>query len=157
MSSLNAELQFGKQYERIAAEVFIAKRWPSAKLVEAPAYSDVDWFVVEPQAGGPDKLIALLEVKTRRIDSKKYDSTIVAARKHDAARYAKAFFKVPTVCLVLFTDAVATFDLHEAPDGRQIIGRGDRPGSQMLHALYLHSRFEYHNELLEPILGRVAA
>lgn len=155
--SLKEELLFGKRFEYVAAEAYVAKRWPGAQLVEAPAYSDLDFAVIKPQESGPPVLAAFLEVKTRRIDSAKYDSTIVAWRKYDAARFGRAFFKVPTVCLVVFTDAVATFDLHDLPDGKQKIGRFDRPGTEVDHALYLHSRFEWHPELLEPILERANA
>lgn len=157
MGSLKTELAWGKKFEYVAAEAYAAKRWPVAQLVEAPAYSDLDFAVIKPQESGPPVLAAFLEVKTRRIDSAKYDSTIVAWRKHDAARFGRTFFKVPTVCLVVFTDAVATFDLHDLPDGKQKIGRYDRPGPEVEHALYLHTRFEYHNELLEGIFERANA
>lgn len=154
---MQSELAFGKTYERVAAEAYVEKRWPGAQLIESPAYADLDWQVVRPRESQPPLLLAWLEVKTRRIDSKKYEDTIVAYRKHDAARFGRAFFKVPTVCLVLFTDTVATFDLHDAPDGKREIGRYDRPGGAIPHALYLHSRFEWHPELLEPILERANA
>lgn len=148
-----SDLAFGKTYELAAAAIYVAKRWPGAQLVEAPTYADLDWLVVKPQEKGPNKLISFLEVKTRRIHSKKYNSTIVAYRKHDAARLAKAFFKVGSVCLILFTNDVATFDLHDIPDGKQIIGRYDRPGKGVVHALYHHHRFDWHPELLDPILA----
>ncbi len=148
------ELAFGKTYERAAAEVYVEKRWPGAQIIESPTYADLDWQVVQPRKEAPPLLLAWLEVKTRRIGSKQYEDTIVAYRKHDAARFGLVFFKVPTVCLVIFADTVATFDLHEAPDSKREIGRYDRPGVSILHALYLHSRFEWHPELLEPIMKR---
>lgn len=152
MTNVLAELAFGKVYERVAAEHYAAKRWPGAQLAECAAYADID-FVVTSSTG---KFLGFIETKARRISSTRYESTIVAYRKHDAARYGKYYFKVPTVCLVLFTDAVATFNLHEDPDGAETITRHDR-GTSAPHALYAHSRFEWHNELLEPIAVAVRA
>lgn len=156
MAASRADLQFGKRYEQVAAEELVAKLWPGHQLVEMHTFSDIDFGVVLPQEGAPPKMVALLEVKTRRISIEQYDSTLVAFRKHDAGRWAKVFLKLPTVCLVVFTDAAATFDLAQAPDAKENIVRGDRGGAGVEHALYAHSRFGRHDELLEAIKLRTA-
>lgn len=154
MATLRSELAFGKVWERIAAEEYARKRWPTAQIIQNPAYADIDWLVVAPKGDEP-ALVAALEIKARRIDSKRYESAIVAFRKHDAARFMRTFFKVPTVCLVLYTDTVATFSLAETPAGKELVTRFDREKG-VEHALYLHSAFEWHPDVYEAIQARVA-
>lgn len=154
--NIKAELAFGKVYERIAAEVVAAKLWPGCTLIATQSFADIDFIVAMPQPDGTLKHIAFLETKARRCSITQYESTIVAERKHTAGRYGREFYKVPTVCLVLFTDGVATFNLHLAPDKVENVTRHDRPGQRgMQHAFYMHDKFERHDELLEEIARRV--
>ncbi len=106
--------------------------------------------------GANGKLAAFLEIKTRRIASDAYESTILATRKHHAARWGKEYWKVKTVALVLFSDRLATFGLQEKPDAEELIGRRDRPNAPAVpHVLYNHSRFEWHDDLFVAIRARV--
>lgn len=154
--NIRAELAFGKVYERIGAEVVAEKLWPGCTLVATQGFADIDFIVGMPQPDGSLRHIAFLETKARRCSITQYDSTIVAERKHTAARWGREFYKVETVCLVLFIDGVATFPLHTPPDKVDIVVRHDRPGrNKMQHAFYLHSRFSRHDELLPIIAERV--
>jgi hypothetical protein len=152
------EVAFGKIFEKRTAEAVAAKLWPGCRLVAAHGWADIDFLVVGEDADSGDlKHIAFLEVKARRIPITRYESTIVSMRKHHAGRWGKEFYKVPTICIVLFTDALATFDLHATPDGKENITRHDNPGVTVEHALYLHKRFERHDELLEGIHAAIEA
>ena len=154
--NIKAELAFGKVYERIGAEVVAEKLWPGCRLIATQGFADIDFIVAMPQDDGSLKHIAFLETKARRISIDAYDSTIVAERKYTAGRWGREFYKVETVCLVLFTDGVATFPLHTPPDKVDTVVRRDRPGqNKMQHAFYLHTRFTRHDELLPIIAERI--
>lgn len=150
--SFMAELAFGKAFERVAAEKYAAQTWPGSVIAPCPTYADVDFVAISPLTG----LLGFIEVKTRRIPSTKYDSTIVSLRKHHTGRYAKEFLKVPTPCVVIFTDTLGVFDLRLVPDTIAPIGRWDRPGKEVDHAHYLHSRLVWMPELHAEILKKVA-
>lgn len=141
-----ADLAFGKTYERPLAEALAARLWPGSVVIEAAEYSDIDWMVAVE-----GKLVAAVEVKARRIESTKYEDTLVAWAKYDAARGLRKHFKVRTACLVAFSDRAGFFWLDELPNGRRQIVRRDRPGSPPVeHALYLHERFTWVDGLLLP-------
>src|SRR5262245_2696781 len=101
MSTFNpaAEIAYGKLYERPAAEVFARKQWPGCQVVPAGRFADLDFLILAPPEGipngkggfknQPNEFIAFLEVKKRRKVSASWDSTIVAIRKHHAARWGK--------------------------------------------------------------------
>jgi Holliday junction resolvase-like predicted endonuclease len=150
--SITAELRFGKRYEEVAARLYAEKEWPGCTIAPCATYADVDYAVMTPEKG----LVALIEIKTRRCTSEKYDSTIVSLRKHHTGRYAKEFLKVKTPCVVIFTDTAAVFSLHEVPDSVEPITRYDRPGQTVDHAHYKHSRLEFRPELHAAIMSEVA-
>lgn len=140
------ELQFGKRYERAAAAAFVAEQFGVGhSLIECPAFADIDWMVQDDKG----MLAAFVEVKTRRVSSTKYASTIVSKRKTDAGRYGKFYFKVPSYAVVVFTDNFGVFKLHEQPDGFEPITRYDRPGVEVEHAVFKHERLEWYPHLLE--------
>src|SRR5687767_1527186 len=101
--NVKTDLRFGKLYELAAAQLCAEQLWPGSTVAACPTYADIDFVVTVAEKG----LVAFLEIKTRRVDSAKYDSTIVHVNKHHAGRWGKTFFKVPTVCLVVFTDNAA--------------------------------------------------
>ena len=105
----------------------------------------------------PGEFIAFLEIKKRRKVAASWPSTIVHINKHHAARWGKKYFKVPTVCLVLFTDTAGYFNLHELPDSEEDIERWDRPGQSVPHACYLYSRMTWDTELLPAVMAAIAA
>lgn len=143
MGSFTKDYGFGKQYERKAAEAVVALRWPGARVAEMPTFSDIDWLVL----GKDDAVLGLVEVKARRIASTAYRDTLVAWRKHTAAKCLKEHLKVATLCVVVFTDTIAAFDLCETPAGKMTLDvRGT--GRQIEHCLYLHSTFTFYPELL---------
>src|SRR5262245_37379349 len=110
--SIQEELLFGKRYEEVAARLYAAQTWPNCDIGPCPAFADVDFVVTCPKKG----LVALLEIKSRRVSSTAFTSTIVSLRKHHTGRYAWEFLKVPTIAIVVFTDTTATFSLRETPD-----------------------------------------
>lgn len=160
------EIAFGKVSEEPAARAYVEKRWPGALVAATNQFADLDWQVLAPaeglfdaagkQTARPYEIIAWLEVKSRRCGVNQYPSTIVAHRKHHAARYGKEFFKVSSVAIVLFTDAYTTFNLAEKPDSVENVTRRDRPGVTVEHAFYLHSRLEKHDDLFQRTLELVA-
>jgi hypothetical protein len=91
--NISAELAFGKVYERIAAEVVAEKLWPGCQLVATKGFADIDFIVTMPREGQPAEHLAFLETKARRISVNAYESTIVANRKYDAARWAASSTK----------------------------------------------------------------
>jgi hypothetical protein len=138
-----ADLDFGKAYERRGAELLAEKLWPGATVIEAAQYSDIDWMVA---LNG--KLVGAIEVKARRVESTRYEDTLVAWRKYDAAKALKTFFKVRTACLIIFTDRAGYFWLDEMPNGRRQIVRKDRPSEPPVeHGLYLHDRLTWEDGL----------
>lgn len=154
MSRLS-ELQFGKQYEYEAGRRVAERLWPGSSVVEAQPYADLDFAVTLP--GTPPRWVGLIEVKARRMSVHQYESTIVSWRKYQAALAAREYFKVATYAVIVFTDALAVLDLTVTPDTRETIYRRDRPGVGVEHAVYKHSRFVYHNDLLIPLLEVVRA
>lgn len=161
-----AEVAYGKLYEEPAAREYAQMKWPGAEVKPAGRFADIDFLVfagpegIPNERGGlkhqPGEFIAFLEVKKRRKVSTSWTSTIVHVNKHHAARWGKKFFKVPTVCLVMFPDTVGVFDLHEEPDGEENIERWDRAGVSVPHAVYNYTRMTWHPELLATILATVA-
>lgn len=142
------DLEFGKRYERQGAEALASHLWPGAVVIEAAMYSDIDWMVAVE-----GKLVAAVEVKARRIESTKYEDTLVAWAKYDAAKGLRKHFKVRTACLIIFSDRAGYFWLDEMPNGRRQIARKDRPGSAPVeHGLYLHERFTWVDGLTLPTL-----
>lgn len=151
MATFAGELAFGKVYERVAAEKYAAQVWPDALVVSCNTFADIDFVVIDPQKG----LVGFVEVKTRKIASTKYNSTIVSLRKHHAGRYAPEYFKVPVMCVVLFTDTAAVFNLKEKPDLIGPITRWDRDKA-VDHAHFNHDRLTWLPELHAEILAAVA-
>lgn len=151
--TITAELAYGKRYEAIAAKIYAEKTWPGCIVAPCPAYADVDFTIIDPIKG----LLAFLEVKTRRITSEKYESTIVSLRKHHSGRYGLTFFKVKTPCLVLFADTLGVFELSETPDSIAPITRWERGGEGVDHAHYAHSRLTWLPELHQEIMTAVGA
>jgi hypothetical protein len=151
MATFKGELAFGKVYEEVAARKYAATVWPGALVAPCNTFADIDFVVVDPAKG----LVGFIEVKTRKIPSTKYDSTIVSLRKHHAGRWGREFFKVPTMCVVLFTDTCGVFDLKETPDLIAPITRWDR-GKPIDHAHYNHSRLTWLPELHTEVLLTVA-
>jgi Holliday junction resolvase-like predicted endonuclease len=143
------ELDWGKVFERIAAEEYAKLVWGAgAVVVENPAKADADFTVA---ADG--KLVAFLEVKARRARSTQYEDTIVVTRKYDLGRYARMFFQVPTHCVLVFEDTVGMFRLDEKPDGKRMVTRQDR-GTTGEHCYWGHKRMEWFPELLARIEER---
>ncbi len=161
------DLAYGKVYEEPAARVFAQKQWPGSEIRPAGRFADIDFLVfagpegVSNGKGGlkhlPGEFIAFLEIKKRRKVAASWPSTIVHINKHHAARWGKKYFKVPTVCLVLFTDTAGYFNLHELPDSEEDIERWDRPGQSVPHACYLYSRMTWDTELLPAVMAAIAA
>lgn len=140
------DLEFGKLWERSAAQAFINRRWPGATLAGCPTFSHIDFSVVQD-----GRMIAFIEVKRRKMESGRYPSTIVSWEKHDAGRFTKKYFKVPVFCLIVFDDKVGYFDLATNPDGKQFVGRADRGGAGGDHAVYNNEHFIWIDGLLEEI------
>jgi hypothetical protein len=165
-SNVRAEIAFGKVSEEPAARAYVEKRWPGAIVAATNQFADLDWQVLAPAEGlfdadgkqiaRPFEIIAWLEVKSRRCGVDQYPSTIVAVRKHHAARYGREFFKVQSVAIVLFTDAYTTFNLGEEPDSIEDVSRRDRPGVSVKHAFFLHTRLERHPDLYQRTLELIA-
>lgn len=147
------EFEAGKKWERPAAEALAQKLWPGSKVVEHQPHSHIDLAVVSPEG----RFICQLEVKRRFVNHDTYPTTMVLWEKHDAARFTKRFFNAPTLCLIVFDDRVGFFHLENAPTGKEIKSRRDRPGSEKLYALYDVNIMVWQDDLLEPIRAAVAA
>lgn len=162
-----ADVAYGKLYEEPIAREFAEMRWPGSEVRPAGRFADIDFLVFAGPEGVPNgrggfkhqpgEFIAFLEIKKRRKVAGSWNSTIVHENKHHAARWGKKFFKVPSVCVVMFPDTLGYFDLHEEPDGLENIERWDRQGVSVPHAVYNYTRMTWHPDLLETILARVAA
>lgn len=146
------EFENGRKWERPAAEALVQKLWPGSKVVEHQPYSHIDLAVISPEG----RFICQLEVKRRFVNHDAYSTTMVPWEKHDAGRFAKRYFNVPTLCLIVFDDRVGFFHLEKAPTGKEIKGRRDRPGSEKLYALYDINRMVWQDDLLEPIKQAVS-
>lgn len=141
-----AELNDGTKWEIPAGEALARKLWPGATVVQNPPYSEIDLGVVLDGV-----LVAQLEVKRRYQNIEKYDTTMVVWTKHDVGRFYRKYFKAPVLCLLVFDNAVASFDLGSRPDGKETKGRHDRPGSEREYAMYAVAKMERHDELLPEI------
>jgi hypothetical protein len=151
MATFKGELAFGKVYERVAAEQYAALTWPGAIVAPCNTFADIDFIVVDPAKG----LVGFVEIKTRKIASTKYDSTIVSMRKHEAGRYGQHYFKVPTMCVVVFTDNAGVFDLKLTPDLVAPITRWDRD-KPVPHAHYNHDKLVWMPNLFAAVMQAVA-
>lgn len=140
------DLEYGKRYERAAAEVLVAKLWPGAQVVERDTYAAIDFDVILD-----GKRIAFLEVKRRRVESTAFEDTAVNWKKYLAGKNLNNYFHLPVICLVVFEDRVETFSLVETPDRKEWISREDRDGQGCWHAFYGINRLEWHDELKEAI------
>lgn len=157
--NFNKDGAFGAIYERIVAEVAAEHLWPSSYVVCCSTFSDLDFMAVLASAtpGEPGKLVGCLEVKARRVLSTRYVSTIISERKVIAARALRAYLKAPSHCAILFTDTLALFSLALPADAVELIGRPDRGGTGVPHAVYAHSRLTFYPTLFEEVTRRVAA
>lgn len=149
-SNFQEELLWGKRYERPAAEAFARKLYgPDVIVAELPARASFDFSVSLPGENGR-RLVAMIEVKGRRIKSTDYEDTIVVWDKYDAARFTKKFYQVPVWCVVAYTDTLASFRLDKKPDEKRAIYRRDRHTSAD-HAAYKNAKMEYHPELVRQL------
>jgi hypothetical protein len=156
MASFNVDFAFGKRRERLVAAAFAEKIWPGSIIADLPAYSHLDFAVIQQSEDDRWQTVALLEVKTRRVSSTRYDTTIVASRKTAVAQSVKEGLKLPVGCLVLFADGkLASFDLTQPPDSETTLLAKERSGRPVRHNEYSHARFTYHNELVEQINAQI--
>lgn len=149
-ADFKAELARGKIYEELVARTIAEAIWPGSEVAESPAYADIDFAVFTPNR----RFLGLLEVKSRRVDSRRFDTTIVSRRKYDAALYAQRYLKVKTACVVYFTDNLGFFWLNEPPDGYNEILRGDRGTAAVPHVFYKVDRLQFFPELFERVKSR---
>lgn len=136
------DLEFGLLRERIAAEVLIEQQWPDCTVRNLPNLSQLDFAI-----DGPTGLIGFLEVKVRRIAAGQYPTTAVGFNKHEVALALRKALRLPTYCLVVYTDKAGLFQLDERPDGKELMTRADRGHSGSEHAFYKTERMLWFNEL----------
>ncbi len=141
-----SQLQDGEKWELPSAEALATVLWPEATIVKNPQCSEIDLAVLQNGT-----VVAQLEVKRRYQSIQKYDTTMVVWSKHDVGRFYKKYFKAPVLCLLVFDDAVAVFSLSGVPDGKEMKGRWDRPGSERLYALYKVEAMDRYDYLLPGI------
>ena len=143
-----SDIVYGKSFELPVARLVAEALWPGSIAVELPTFSDLDTGIVLS-----GKLVAFVEVKSRRTSFAKYPTTLVALRKHEAAKHAKADLKLPTACVVVFTDAVGVFDLCTPPDDVVEVTRHDRPGKAVTHAAYKIERMKVLESVFAAMMG----
>jgi hypothetical protein len=145
----NRELAWGTLRERPVAEAIARKLYPGSSVVRYKQYSCVDWAVIFE-----DEIVAGIEIKARRVSRHDFDSTIFPIEKYHAGRYSRRFYEAPTYGAVLFTDGLATLDLGLEPDEEKLIHRSGEP-VPVLHALYKHSRLDWHDELFPEVAAKI--
>ena len=70
--------------------------------------SPVDWVLYRD-----DDLLASVEVKTRRFESRRYSTFLINVHKLDALRDWQTAYGIPSILLVRFTDALLWSPLDE--------------------------------------------
>lgn len=155
-----SDIVFGKAVEQPAAEIVVEALWPGAKIAPTNDFADVDFAVLAPEGGAEvngkkyksNEFIALVEVKRRAKVSSNWTSTIVSLRKHHTARYAKEFFRIPTICVIVFPDKTGYFDLCKDPDRERELQRWDRQGPLVPHAEYDYEKMTWRDDLHKKII-----
>ena len=106
--------------QRMAREVEAA--WPGTIVGSFPRVTVLDWWMARSGA-----MVAVAEVKRRRVASDTYPTVYLSVSKYLALTHAALAFGVIPLYLVGFEDGVRWVDLRQwAPDRPTLAGRKDR-------------------------------